>query len=128
MQVVEPAPELLAHTGIERSEWLVEQQHPGSRRERARQRHALALTARELIGIEIAEGAELDQLEEVLHTALDLRLRLLADRETETDVVAHRHVAEQRVVLEDEPDAALLHGHVGLLITRERDPAAVGRL
>ena len=49
--VVEPAQpcaQLLAHRGVERAERLVEQQHLGLDRQRPRERHALALPAREL--------------------------------------------------------------------------------
>ena len=45
VQLTQPAPELLAHLRIERTEWLVEQQHAGLDRECARQGDALALTA-----------------------------------------------------------------------------------
>ena len=56
----------------------------------------------------IGEMVEPHQVQELVDLGLDLRLRLLADREPERDVVAQRHVLERCVVLEDEPDPTLL--------------------
>jgi hypothetical protein len=50
VQPPQPAPQLLAHLGVERAERLVEQQHLRLDRQRAGQRHALALAAGELEG------------------------------------------------------------------------------
>ena len=48
VQAAQPAAQLLANLGIERTEGFVEQQHLGLHRERARQGDALALATREL--------------------------------------------------------------------------------
>ena len=45
VQPPQPSPQLLTDLGIERAERLVEQQHLGLDRERARERDALALAA-----------------------------------------------------------------------------------
>jgi electron transfer flavoprotein alpha subunit len=50
VQLAQPAPQFLAHLGVERAERLVEQQHLGLDRQRAGQRDALALAAGELCG------------------------------------------------------------------------------
>src|SRR5207244_7720692 len=55
-------------------------------------------------------------------------LRRLADPQPERDVLAHGHVLERRVVLEDEPDVALAGGHVGRLVAVDRHAARVWRL
>ena len=48
VQLAQPAAQLLAHLGVERAERLVEQQHARLDRQRAGERHALALAAGEL--------------------------------------------------------------------------------
>ncbi len=70
----QPSPQFLAHLGVERAERLVEQQHLGLDRERARQRDALALAAGKLRGIAIGQKVELHQLEQLVHALGDLVL------------------------------------------------------
>ena len=93
---------------VERAERLVEQQHLRLHGERARERHALPLAARQLVGVAVGEAVQVDQLEQLVDAGLDLVLRALADAEPEGDVVPHGHVLERGVVLEHEADAALL--------------------
>ena len=111
VQAAQPAPQLLAHLGIERAERLVEQQHLRLDRQRARQRDALALAAGQAAGITIGQPVELHQLQERVNPVANLltrRPRLTRlDAQAERDVLEHRHVPEQRVMLEDEADAAL---------------------
>ena len=80
----------------------------GSGGEGARERHALPLPARELRGVPVAERLELDELEQPVDPLADLGPRPLAHLQAERDVLAHVHVLERRVVLEDEPDVPLL--------------------
>ena len=75
VKTAQPAPQLLPHLGIERAERLVEQQHLGLDRQRARKRHALALAAGELRGIAIAQVVELHQLQQVRHLRGDRLVR-----------------------------------------------------
>ena len=93
--------ELVAHrrlrVGVERRERLVEQQHAGLARQRPGQRDALALAARELLG---GRAAARWAIRESLEQLVDAR------RAAVGDVLAHRHVRKQRVLLEDEADAA----------------------
>src|SRR4029453_13321540 len=128
MQVVEPSPELLAHPCIQRTERLVEQEDLGLGREGPRERNPLPLTTGELIRIAVPEPRELHELEEILHTSALLGLRLLADRQPERDVLRHRHVAEQREVLEDEADPPFLDGFEGVPPPPHPDPARRGFL
>jgi hypothetical protein len=51
VQAAQPAPQFLAHFGIECAERFVEQQHLGLDGQRARQRDALPLSARELVRV-----------------------------------------------------------------------------
>ena len=48
--------------------------------------------------------------------------------QAEGDVLEDRHVAEQRVVLEDEADAALAHVDIGGVFAVEQDRAGIGHL
>ena len=58
--------QLLAHAGVERAERLVEQEHVRLDRERAGERHPLALAAGELRGIALGEAAQLHELEQLV--------------------------------------------------------------
>ena len=51
VQAAQPPAQLLADLGVEGAEGLVEQQHPRLDRQRSRQRHSLALAARQLGGV-----------------------------------------------------------------------------
>ena len=132
MQPPQPAPQLLAHLGVERAERLVEQQHLRLDRERPREGDALALAARQLRGVAVGQPVELDELQELRHARADLVLgeapRARPHAQAEGDVLEHRHVAEERVVLEHEADAALSHVAHGRVLAREQHLAAVGPL
>ena len=62
-----------------------------------------------------------------LISALAPALLARFDAQAEGDVLEHRHVAEQRVVLEDEADVALAGMQVGGLGAGEQDVALIGR-
>ena len=51
---------------VERAERLVEQQHLGLDRQRAGERHALALAARELRRVAVGEAAQVHELEQLV--------------------------------------------------------------
>ena len=110
----QPGAQLLADGRVERAERLVEQQHLGLDGERAGERHALALAARELRrGSDRRKPSRWTSSSSSFDAGVDLGLRTLADLEAEGDVLAHGHVLEGRVVLEDEADAALARGRGG---------------
>ncbi len=111
MQRAQPLPQLLAHLGIERAERFVEQQDARLDRQRAGKRNALSLAAGQLAGIAVGQPVELHQIQQLLDAGADRGL-VLADgarlyAQAKGDVFEHRHVAEQRVVLEHESDMAL---------------------
>ena len=128
VQPPQPHAQLLAHGRVERAERLVEQQHARLDGEGARERHALALAARELRRIAVGEAVELHEREQLVDARADLVLRPLADLEPERDVAAHGEVLERGVVLEDEADAALLRHDVRDVVVADHDPADVGHL
>src|SRR6185437_5864448 len=54
-----------------------------------------------------------------------LRSAYFAYPQRELDVLRHRHVPEQRIVLENEPHAAPPRRHVGHIVPVQRDPPVV---
>ena len=79
------------------------------------------MPAGELFRVAIGERLHVHELEQLAHPSLARRLVLLPDAEPEPDVVGDRHVPEQRVVLEHETDAALLHALDRELLVAHRD-------
>jgi hypothetical protein len=111
VKIAQPAPQLLAHLGIERAERFVEQQHARLDRERPGEGDPLTLSAGELAWIALRDPAELNKIEQPLDARANLRLgqAIFAGTraQAESDVFKHGHVAEQRIVLEHETDMAL---------------------
>ena len=66
MDMAQPDAQFLAHLGVQRAERLVQQQHARLDRQRAGQGHALALAARQLAGIAVAQTFQLHQLQQFL--------------------------------------------------------------
>ena len=123
VQAPQPLAQLGADVGVERAERLVEQQDLGLDGQRAGERHALALAAGELGRVARLVAVEADDLQQLVDLRRDLGLRPLADAQAEGDVVAHGHVLERGVVLEDEADAALLRRHAGRVAAGDLDGA-----
>src|SRR5690606_30751195 len=78
----------------------------GIGRERACERDALALPTGQLVRIALAEALHADQLEQLLHALHPLRSPQAV--QSVGDVAFDGEVREERVVLEDETDPALL--------------------
>ena len=128
VQAAKPGAQLLAHPRVERAERLVEQQDLRVDGECACQSHALALSARKLCWIPLCQPLELDELEQLVDTLVDLCTRPATYLEAEGDVVAHGHVLERGVMLEDEADAAFLRWPRGHVVAVEQDGPRVGTL
>ena len=75
LQRLEEDLHLLAQLQVERAERLVEQQHRRLVDDRARERDALALAARELHGLAIAETGQTHALEHLLRACAALAAR-----------------------------------------------------
>ena len=119
---------LLAQLQVERAERLVEQEHGGPVDERARQRHALLLPARQLARRRLLAAGQLHQLERLAHAGADLVLRDLAPLEPERHVVRDVQVLEQRVALEDRVHVALVRRHRLDRLALEVDVPRAGQL
>ena len=109
MQVAHLDLHLLAQLLVERRQRLVHQQDARLEDDGAGERDALALAARELVDVAVAEPAELHELEHLLRRASAISaLRDPAQPQGIGDVAGDRHVREQRVVLEHHADVALV--------------------
>src|SRR5471032_347958 len=64
---------------VQRAQWLVKQQHAGTRHNSAGQCDALALAARQLIDPASVQAAELHEIQHLAHPALDLALVHMPD-------------------------------------------------
>ena len=125
VQAAQPVAQLLAHARVERAERLVEEQH-ASARPRARGRAPCAAAGRRRAARDSGRRARRAGRARAARRRARVisafgRLRILS---AERDVVAHRHVLERRVVLEDEADAALLRRRGGRVLARDADRAA----
>jgi hypothetical protein len=113
VQAPQPAPQLLSHLRVECAEGFVEQQHVGLDRQRARQRDALPLSPGKLRRVAIGKCLELHQLQQLSHAPRDLGVPGAhapgTHPKAERDVLEDAHVAEERVVLEDEPHVSFAH-------------------
>ena len=92
---------------VEVAERLVEQHDRRPRGQRAGEGHPLLLPAGQLVGVAATVVGQVDELEQLG----DARGAVTPARHPEGDVVGDPQVGEQRRVLEDDPDAAVLRGH-----------------
>ena len=91
--------------GVERRGDLVEQHHVRLHHQRARDRDALLLAARELVRMLVRLLLEPDLRQQHVRARLGLAAAELADASRrERDVVEHGQVREQVELLEDHPD------------------------
>ena len=117
-----------AQLGVEVRQRFVHQHEQRLDHDRARDRDALLLAARQLAGQLAFMADELHELERRLRAPAGFLPRHAAHLQAEADVVEHRHVREQRVVLEHHPEAAALgRQHIDARVV-EPDAAARQRL
>jgi hypothetical protein len=119
---------LLAQLEVEGAQGLVEQQHPGAVDEGAGQRHPLPLAAGQLPRPPAAEAAEPDRVQRLLGPGLALGLAHALHHQAVGDVLRHRHVREERVVLEDRVHVAVERGVPGDVAAAEVHRAGRGLL
>jgi len=118
---------VLAQLQIQRRQRLVEQQHLGLHRQRAGDRHPLALAARQLARHPLAIALQRDQREQ----RVGLRPARLAVHparlKPEGDVVAHAHQRKQRKGLKNHRSRPLVRAKPRHVAAADLD-AALGRL
>src|SRR5262245_63533728 len=94
--------------GVEVRQRLVQKQQLWAYHERPSQSYALLLPAGKLIDTSVAESGELYLFKRCLHAVTRLFTRDFANLKSECDVLRHRQMGKQRVVLEDEADVATI--------------------
>ena len=123
-QAVQFAAQPVAQRRIERGQRFVQQQDARPDRDRARQRHALALAAGELIDATVLQPGDVGQRDQFGHARCALLVSYAADLEAIADIVGHAHVGKQRVGLEHHADIAPLDRHWRHVLAVEQHPAA----
>src|SRR5690606_19941111 len=103
-------PRRLTQEGIQIRERLIEEHEARLRRERSRNRHPLLLSTRKLARITILISGQPDELDHLPGSLATLRSRPAL--EPEQHIAEHRKVGEERIILENEADAAALRRHV----------------
>ena len=119
--------------GIQRGERLIEHQQLRAADEDARQRGALRLASGDLRGPPVLKTLQLEQGDDLGKRLLSLCPVLLRAQAAE-DILAHGHVREKGVILEEIAHLALLRGQVDVPVCIEQrspvqhDTPAVGLL
>jgi hypothetical protein len=116
---------LLAELQVQRAQRLVQEQHPRIHHQRAGERDALLLAAGEHRGPVLLPAGHLHQLERFPRLGLALRLADLALLEPIGHVVQHGHMREQRVLLKDGVDLALVGRRADRVGATDQDLALV---
>src|SRR5581483_6200274 len=126
-EIAAQAPARLRVQGRER---LVEEEERRPERERAGERHALRLAARQLARLPLGERGDPEALEPLARGAIGRGPRDAARAEAERDVRHRAQVREEEQVLECDRDRALLGGHEdarGRIVERHAvDPKRAG--
>src|SRR5205823_4796717 len=105
-------PEFLPDLRVHGAERLVEQEHARFGRERAGNGDALPLPSGKLVRVASFQFLEAEQLEQFVNARLDVGPLPFLDLEAKGDVLEYIHVFEQRVILKDKADVALLDGEL----------------
>jgi hypothetical protein len=101
LQALELDLHFLAQFEIEGGERFVEQQHLGSGGESAGQGYPLLLTAGDLADAAVRQLVHAHQAEHSCNRGLDHTRSLAKHLQAEADVLSHRQMREQRIILED---------------------------
>ena len=120
--------QLLAKAAVEGAEGLVHQDQVRLEHEGARDGHALLLAARQLSGPPLLQAFQPYELEGAADAGAPVFWGEAAHLEGEGEVVAHRHVREEGVVLEHHADAAAAGRQVVHRAAGDADDAGGGRL
>ena len=127
LDLADRAAQVLADASIQRAERFVEEEYARFVRERASDSNALLLAAGQLRRQPLFEAFQRHEPQQLIAAALARGRRHAARTQGELDVVRHRHVPEQRVVLEHETDLAQPRIEAGHVLAVQDDSAAIHR-
>ena len=113
---------------VERAERLVEQQQARPLDQRAGERDALLLPARQLLRLAVGERRQLRRLEDRVDAGADFRGRQPLHLQPVGDVGPDRHMREQRIGLEHQIDRPLVGRDSCDVAPVEQDASFAGRL
>ena len=107
LQALEFDLHLLAQLQIESREGLVQQQQPGPRRQGSGQRNPLLLAARDLGRAPPGKTLHAHQRQHLVHGLGHRAFRLAQHLQAEADILGHRQMGEEGIVLEHGVDRPL---------------------
>ena len=113
--------------GVEIGERLVEQEGLGMAHDRPPHGDALALAAGQLARLAVEQLAQVEEARRLVDALVDRALRKFAQLERKRDVLAHRHLRIERVVLEHHRDVAVARRDIVDDLAVDRDRAAADR-
>ena len=97
--------------GVEVRQRFVHEEHRRRADDGATHRDALPLTTREVAWLAVEQLLETEDVRDLFDSAVAFCLRHLVELQAESEVVAHREVRVERVVLEHHRDVAVLGGN-----------------
>ena len=110
MQSAQLSPHLNPQLRIQVGQRLVEQQQVRLHHEGARECHALLLSARKLRRKARMEFGEINGFERSRYLVANRVIRSSPDAKRVGDVLEHRHVRKERVILKDHSDPPAMRG------------------
>ena len=128
LQVDELDLHFLAELRVQRGQRLVEQQHCRMRDQRAAQRHALPLSAGQLVRIALGEALQAHVFQRRRDFGADFGRRRLRHLQRECDVALDGHMREKRVALEHHPHRPPLRRPAGEVLAVQHDAAGIGNV
>ena len=126
LDVADLAAHAQAQGGVEVAEGLVEQKHLGPQHERASQRHALPLPARDVRDARLCQAGEPHGVEHLADALVCLGTTYARLTQAIGDVSRHREVREQRIGLKHRRGGPHLGGHARHVHAVDHDRAGIG--
>ena len=112
MQALDLDAHLGAQLGVKVRQRLVEQEYLRIAYDTSTERHALLLTARQLLGLALQQVVQTKHARRTIDRRLDLGFRGFPVAQAEREIVVDAHVLVERVVLEHHGDIAVARGQV----------------